>query len=168
MSRYHTAIHTPVFPSQVSGYSSLSGALALPPPEFSSPHRHRVPQLRVCETSESPVCDPIRFDYIGQAGQGVSLADFSVRSQHAIHQLVAGTNDHVLAGTGINKIHLRITVRFCSMSYMVILTCCIVAWLRAPEFCAKYASERCYFTGTAGSEYCYANLVFYGGEFFLF
>lgn len=113
MSRYHNAIHLPVFPSQISKYSSLSGALALPLPEFNSPHRHRVPQ-NVCKTSEPPVCDPIRFNYMGQAGQGVSLADFSSRSQSAINQLVAGTNDQVLAGTGIKEIHLRITVMLCS------------------------------------------------------
>jgi len=109
MSRYHNVIHIPVFPSQISKHSSLSGALALPPPEFNSPHRHRVPQ-KVCKTSEPPVCDPIRFDYTGQAGQGVSLADFSSRSQSVVTQLVAGTNDQVLAGTGIEEIHLRITV----------------------------------------------------------
>lgn len=107
MSRYHNAIHSPIFPSQISSYSSLSGALVSPPSQFNSPRRHRVPQ-NICQTSQGPVCGPISFDYIGQVGQGVSLADFSTRSQNAISQLVAGANDQVLAGTGIKKIHLRI------------------------------------------------------------
>jgi len=138
MSRYHNAIHIPVFPSQISRYSSLSGALTLPPPEFHSPCRHRVPQ-NVCKTSEPPECDPIRFDYIGQVGQGVSLADFNARSKNAINQLVAGTNDQVLAGTGIEKIHLRIMVcpnvpMLCLNVYLDSDTdlLYIVAWLRAP------------------------------------
>ncbi|KAF5362299.1 hypothetical protein D9756_002046 [Leucocoprinus leucothites] len=107
MSRYHNAIHSPVFPSQISSYSSLSGALTPPRAQFSSSRRRRVPQ-NVCQTASGPICPPIGFDYIGQAGQGVSLADFSARSQNAISQLVAGANDQVLAGTGINKIKLRI------------------------------------------------------------
>ncbi|KAF5362296.1 hypothetical protein D9756_002043 [Leucocoprinus leucothites] len=107
MSRYHNAIHSPVFPSQISSYSSLSGALTPPPAQFNSSRRRRVPQ-NVCQTSGGPACGPIGFDYIGQAGQGVSLADFSARSQNAISQLVAGANDQVLAGTGISKLHLRI------------------------------------------------------------
>ncbi|KAJ3573835.1 hypothetical protein NP233_g2170 [Leucocoprinus birnbaumii] len=107
MSRYHNAIHSPVFPSQVSSYSSLSGALAPPPSQFANPRRRRVPQ-NICKMSSGPICAPISFDYIGQAGQGVSLADFSARSQNAISQLVAGANDQVLAGSGINKINLRI------------------------------------------------------------
>ncbi|KXN90314.1 hypothetical protein AN958_04347 [Leucoagaricus sp. SymC.cos] len=107
MARYHSSIHPPVFPSQMSSYSSLSGALAPPPSQFSSPRRRRVPQS-VCQTSSGPVRVPIGFDYIGHDGQGVSLADFSTRSQNAITQLVAGANDQVLAGLGISKIHLRI------------------------------------------------------------
>lgn len=109
MSRYHNSIHSPVFPSQISSYSSLSGALAPPPPQFTSPRRRRVPQS-VCNASSGPICGPIGFDYIGQAGQGVSVADFSARSQNAISQMVAGANDQVLAGTGIGKINLRIMV----------------------------------------------------------
>ncbi|KXN90320.1 hypothetical protein AN958_04353 [Leucoagaricus sp. SymC.cos] len=107
MARYHNSIHAPVFPSQMSSYSSLSGALIPLPSQFGSPRRRRVPQ-NVCQTSSGPVCGPIGFDYIGHAGQGVSLADFSARSQNAIAQLVAGANDQVLAGLGISKIHLRI------------------------------------------------------------
>jgi hypothetical protein len=58
------------------------------------------------------MCGPIGFDYIGQAGQGVSLSDFTALSQNAISQKVADANDQVLAGTGINKINLRIMVSF--------------------------------------------------------
>lgn len=109
MSRYHNPIHSPIFPSQISSYSSLSGALAPPPSQFISTRRRRVPQS-TCKTSNGPICGPIGFDYIGQAGQGVSLADFSARSQNAISQMVAGANDQVLSQTGIGKIHLRIMV----------------------------------------------------------
>ncbi|KAF9442250.1 hypothetical protein P691DRAFT_848998 [Macrolepiota fuliginosa MF-IS2] len=107
MARYHNPIHAPIFPSQISSYSSLSGALAPPPSQFASSRRRRVPQ-NVCKTNNSSICGPIGFDYIGQAGQGVSLADFSARSQNAISQMVAGANDQVLAGTGTSKINLRI------------------------------------------------------------
>ncbi|EKM81472.1 hypothetical protein AGABI1DRAFT_105050 [Agaricus bisporus var. burnettii JB137-S8] len=107
MSRYHNPIHSPIFPSQISSYSSLSGALAPPPSQFISTRRRRVPQS-TCKTSNGPICGPIGFDYIGQAGQGVSLADFSARSQNAISQMVAGANDQVLSQTGIGKINLRI------------------------------------------------------------
>ncbi|KAF9450690.1 hypothetical protein P691DRAFT_664746 [Macrolepiota fuliginosa MF-IS2] len=107
MARYHNPIHAPIFPSQISSYSSLSGALAPPPSQFASSRRRRVPQ-NVCKTNSGPICGPIGFDYIGQGGQGVSLADFSARSQNAISQMVAGANDQVLAGTGTSKINLRI------------------------------------------------------------
>ncbi|EKM81476.1 hypothetical protein AGABI1DRAFT_105053 [Agaricus bisporus var. burnettii JB137-S8] len=107
MSRYHNSIHSPIFPSQVSSYSSLSGALAPPPSQFTSSRRRRVPQS-TCKTSSGPICGPIGFDYIGQAGQGVSLADFSARSQNAICQMVTDANDQALSGMAISKINLRI------------------------------------------------------------
>jgi hypothetical protein len=109
MPRYHSSIHSPIFPSQLSSYSALSGALAPPPSQFTSSRRRRVPQS-TCKTSNGPICGPIGFDYIGQAGQGVSLADFSARSQNAINQMVTGANDQVLSGTAISKINLRIMV----------------------------------------------------------
>ncbi|XP_006461571.1 hypothetical protein AGABI2DRAFT_118446 [Agaricus bisporus var. bisporus H97] len=107
MPRYHSSIHRPVFPSQVSSYSSLSGALTPPPSQFISSRRQRVPQS-ASKISTGPICGPIDFDYIGQAGQGVSMADFSVRSQNAISQMVAGANEQILAGTGVVMIKLRI------------------------------------------------------------
>lgn len=109
MPRYHSSIHRPVFPSQVSSYSSLSGALTPPPSQFISSRRQRVPQS-ASKISTGPICGPIDFDYIGQAGQGVSMADFSVRSQNAISQMVAGANEQILAGTGVVMIKLRIMV----------------------------------------------------------
>ncbi|KAF9442248.1 hypothetical protein P691DRAFT_739131 [Macrolepiota fuliginosa MF-IS2] len=107
MSRYHNPIHAPVFPSQVSSYSTLSGALASPPCRFNSQRRRRVPQA-VCKTHSGPMCAPITFDYIGQVGQGVSLADFSARSQNLLGQMVTGANDLVLAGSGVKAIRLHV------------------------------------------------------------
>ncbi|KAF9444934.1 hypothetical protein P691DRAFT_676670 [Macrolepiota fuliginosa MF-IS2] len=107
MSRYHSPIHTPVFPSQMSGYSSLSGALSPAPSQFANPRRRRVPQSAV-KASGSPVTHPVSFDYIGYAQQGVSIVDFSARSANALAQMVAGGNDLVLANTGVRQINLRI------------------------------------------------------------
>lgn len=56
------------------------------------------------------MCVPIAFDYIGQVGQGVSLADFSARSQNALAQMVAGAQDLVLASTGIKTMRLHVMV----------------------------------------------------------
>ncbi|KAF5361901.1 hypothetical protein D9756_002038 [Leucocoprinus leucothites] len=107
MSRYHNTIHPPVFPSQLSAYSTLSGALIPPPSRFTSSRRRRVPQI-LCKTSSGPMCAPITFDYIGQTGQGVSVADFSARSQNALVQMVTGANDLVLATTGVKTATLHI------------------------------------------------------------
>ena len=109
MSHYHSAIHTPVFPSQVSGYSSLSGALTPPPSQFANPRRRRVPQCAV-KAAGSPVTHPISFDYIGYSQQGVSIVDFSARSANALAQMIAGGNDLVLATTGVKQINLRVMV----------------------------------------------------------
>ncbi|KXN90319.1 hypothetical protein AN958_04352 [Leucoagaricus sp. SymC.cos] len=106
MSRYHTAIHSPVFPSQVSGYSSLSGALS-PNSQFANPRRYRIPQC-AAKAAGAPVAQPVSFDYIGYAHQGVSIADFHVRSANALSQMIAGGNDLVLAQTGVREINLRI------------------------------------------------------------
>ncbi|KXN90315.1 hypothetical protein AN958_04348 [Leucoagaricus sp. SymC.cos] len=108
MSRYHNSIHRPVFPSQLSSYSTLSGALIPPPSRFNSSRRKRVPQT-LCKTHSGPMCAPIMFDYIGQAGQGVSLADFGARSQNALVHMVAGANDLVLSGTGVKSMTVHIT-----------------------------------------------------------
>lgn len=142
MSRYHNSIHSPIFPSQVSSYSSLSGALAPPPSQFTSSRRRRVPQS-TCKTSSGPICGPIGFDYIGQAGQGVSLADFSARSQNAICQMVTDANDQALSGMAISKINLRIMVSisiFISpVGFELIRFSLIVDWIRTSEFCSEYA-----------------------------
>ncbi|KAJ3573842.1 hypothetical protein NP233_g2162 [Leucocoprinus birnbaumii] len=107
MSRYHNAIHPPVFPSQLSSYSTLSGALIPPPSRFTSSRRRRVPQA-LCKASSAPICPPITFDYIGQSGQGVSVADFSARSQNALVQMVTGANDLVLANMGVKSVNLHV------------------------------------------------------------
>ncbi|KAF5362300.1 hypothetical protein D9756_002047 [Leucocoprinus leucothites] len=107
MSRYHNSIHMPVFPSQVSGYSSLSGALAPPPSRFANPRRQRVPQPAV-KASGGPVAQPISFDYIGYSQQGVPIADFNARSANALIQLIAGGNDLPLANTNLKQINLCI------------------------------------------------------------
>lgn len=109
MSRYHNPIHAPVFPSQLSSYSTLSGALVPPPSRFNSQRRKRVPQT-LCKTSSGPMCAPIGFDYLGQAGQGVSLADFSTRSQNALAKMITGANDLVLANLGLKSMRLHVTV----------------------------------------------------------
>ncbi|KXN90324.1 hypothetical protein AN958_04357 [Leucoagaricus sp. SymC.cos] len=106
MAHYHNPIHMPVFPSQVSDYSSLSGALS-PPTQFASPRRCRVPQC-AAKASGGPVAKPVSFDYIGYSHQGVSIVDFSARSANALIQMIAGGNDLVLAGTGVQHINLRI------------------------------------------------------------
>jgi hypothetical protein len=106
---YHNAIHCPVFPSQLSSYSTLSGALIPPPPRFTSVRRKRVPQT-LCKTNSGPICPPISFDYIGQAGQGVSIADFNTRSQNALMQMITGANDLVLANTDVKTVCLHIMV----------------------------------------------------------
>ncbi|KXN90313.1 hypothetical protein AN958_04346 [Leucoagaricus sp. SymC.cos] len=107
MSRYHNPIHTPIFPSQASGYSSLSGALS-PTSQFSNPCRHRVPQSAT-KAIGSPISHPISFDYIGYTKQGVSIVDFSARSANALAQMVAGGGDPVLAHTDVKQIDIRIT-----------------------------------------------------------
>ncbi|KAF5362295.1 hypothetical protein D9756_002042 [Leucocoprinus leucothites] len=107
MSLYHNAIHSPVFPSQVSGYSSLSGALSPPPSQFANPRRRRVPQC-AAKAAGSPVANPVMFDFIGYSQQGVSIAEFHVRSANALSQVIAGGNDLVLANTGVQEINLRI------------------------------------------------------------
>ncbi len=109
MSRYHNPIHVPVFPSQLSSYSTLSEALAQTS-RFTSQRRKRVPQA-ICKTRTGPTYAPISFDYIGQVGQGVSLADFSARSQNALAQMVTGANDLVLANTNIKSMKLHVMVR---------------------------------------------------------
>ncbi len=109
MSRYHSPIHAPIFPSQMSGYSSLSGALSPPPSQFANPRRRRVPQP-AAKAAGNPVTPPISFDYIGYSQQGVSIVDFSARSANALSQMVAGGNDLVLAGVGIQQINLKIMV----------------------------------------------------------
>lgn len=110
MSRYHSPIHTPIFPSQVSGYSSLSGALSPPPSQFANSRRRRVPQCAVKAAGNPVFTQPISFDYIGYSQQGVSIVDFSARSANALAQMVAGGNDLVLANTGVSQINLRIMV----------------------------------------------------------
>jgi hypothetical protein len=110
MSRYHNPIHSPVFPSQISSYSSLSGALTPAPSQFTNPYRHRLPQT-VAKTSGSPVMYPIAFDYINYSKQGVSIVDFSARSANVLAQMVAGGSDLVLSGTNVQQINIRITVR---------------------------------------------------------
>ncbi|KAJ3573844.1 hypothetical protein NP233_g2166 [Leucocoprinus birnbaumii] len=107
MSHYHNAIHAPVFPSQVSGYSSLSGALTPPPSQFVNSRRRRVPQC-AAKAAGGPVAHPVMFDYIGQSQQGVSVAEFHVRSTNVLGQMIAGGNDLVLANTGVQEINLRI------------------------------------------------------------
>ncbi len=109
MSRYHSSIHAPVFPSQMSGYSSLSGALSPPPSQFTSPRRRRVPQP-AAKAAGNPVTHPVLFDYIGCSQQGVSIVDFSARSANALAQMVAGGNDLVLASAGVQQINLKIMV----------------------------------------------------------
>lgn len=114
MATYYTGgIHTLIHPSQISTYSSLTGALTPTPPpsQFTSPSRHRVPQ-RACKNMGAPVFPPISFDYFSQARQGIALRDFSVKSQNALNQLFAGANEPVLATAGIQKIDLRIMVSF--------------------------------------------------------
>lgn len=143
MSRYHNSIHSPIFPSQVSSYSSLSGALAPPPSQFTSSRRRRVPQS-TCKTSSGPICGPIGFDYIGQAGQGVSLADFSARSQNAICQMVTDANDQALSGMAISKINLRIMVSISIFISpvgfeLIRFSLMIVDRIRTSEFCSEYA-----------------------------
>ncbi|KAF5361897.1 hypothetical protein D9756_002036 [Leucocoprinus leucothites] len=107
MSRYHNPIHSPIFPSQVSGYSSLSGALTPSPSQFTSTRRHRVPQA-AAKASGQPMTQPISFDYIGYSKQGVSIVDFSARSANALAQMIAGGNDPVLAHTNVQQINIRI------------------------------------------------------------
>ncbi|XP_006461580.1 hypothetical protein AGABI2DRAFT_205388 [Agaricus bisporus var. bisporus H97] len=108
MSRYHNSIHTPVFRSQVSDYSSLSGALTPPSSQFTDPRRHRVPQC-AAKPAGQPVSEPISFDYIGYLGQGVRIVDFSALSANALANMVASGNDLVLARTGVKQINLRIS-----------------------------------------------------------
>ncbi|KAL9713334.1 hypothetical protein Ac2012v2_002939 [Leucoagaricus gongylophorus] len=107
MFRYYTCIHTPVFPSQLSGYSSLSGALSLSPSQFTHPCHHRVPQP-VAKTTGRPIYQPIMFDYIGYFQQGVLLADFNARSVNALVQMVVGGNDLPLANTCVKEMNLYI------------------------------------------------------------
>ncbi|KXN90318.1 hypothetical protein AN958_04351 [Leucoagaricus sp. SymC.cos] len=106
---YTTPVHDLIHPSQLSTYSSLAGALtpAPPPSQFTSPNRERVPQI-ACKRISTPIFSPIAFDYFSQARQGVALRDFSVKSQGAVNQIVAGANEPVLANTGLQKIDLRV------------------------------------------------------------
>jgi len=106
---YSGSVHTLVHPSQISTYSSLAGALtpAPPPSQFTSPSRRRVPQ-NACKNVDAPAFLPISFDYFSQARQGIALRDFSVKSQNALSQLIAGANEPVLSNTGIHKMDLRI------------------------------------------------------------
>jgi len=108
-SRYHSSIHAPVFPSQLSNYSALSAALASSHTPFVSPRRKRVPQT-LCKTSAGPMCSPITFDYLGHTGQGVSLADLSTRSQHALAQMITGANDQALANLNVKSMRLHVMV----------------------------------------------------------
>ncbi|KAF7770239.1 hypothetical protein Agabi119p4_6213 [Agaricus bisporus var. burnettii] len=104
-SRYHNSIHAPVFPSQLSTYSALSGALAAS--QFTSPRRKRVPQT-LCKTNTGPMCSPVTFDYLGHTGQGVSLADFSTRSQNALAQMITGANDQTLVKLSVKSMKLHV------------------------------------------------------------
>lgn len=121
MFRYYTCIHTPVFPSQLSGYSSLSGALSLSPSQFTHPCHHRVPQP-VAKTTGRPIYQPIMFDYIGYFQQGVLLADFNARSVNALVQMVVGGNDLPLANTCVKEMNLYIMVRMSCNTESICLT----------------------------------------------
>jgi len=111
MAPYYSCIHRPVFPSQRSGYSSLSGALSPPPSPFQRSSRHRVPQL-VAKAAGRPVCQPVFFDYVGSAQQGVFVSDFGSRSTHALAEMMAGSHDLPLADApAVKEINLRIKVR---------------------------------------------------------
>jgi hypothetical protein len=115
MSHYHNAIHSPVFPSQLSGYSSLSGALSPPPSQFGNSRRRRVPQCPA-KAAGSSVVDPVMFDYMSYSRQGVSISEFHVRSTNVLAQMIAGGSDLVLANTGAQEINLRIMVSINSRS----------------------------------------------------
>jgi len=110
MSPYYSCIHLPVFPSQRSGYSSLSGALSPSPPQFKQSSRYRVPQS-MAKTTGRPISRPVFFDYNGDFHQGVFIADFSTRSANALIGMIAGSNDFPLANTCVKEINLCIKVR---------------------------------------------------------
>jgi hypothetical protein len=56
------------------------------------------------------MCSPITFDYLGHTGQGVSLADLSTRSQHALAQMITGANDQALANLNVKSMRLHVMV----------------------------------------------------------
>ena len=103
-------------PSQISSYSTLSGALTESTP-FQSPYRRWLPQtayVPVCKFrsttgSAGGVHSAVSFDYIGAKGQGVSMRD--ARNMATLGQL-KGSNDFVMAGVKSPKVTLRIMVSF--------------------------------------------------------
>ncbi|KAF5361855.1 hypothetical protein D9756_002050 [Leucocoprinus leucothites] len=107
---HRSCLHLPVFPSQLSTYSTLAGALTLEAPrQFTNPRRRRVPQYKTKSLpGHDPLCPPILFDYISAQGQGVPIHDFIVLSTNALAQDISGAHDQVLAGLGVRVMTLRI------------------------------------------------------------
>lgn len=129
MSVYRSPLHPPLFPSQISSYSSLTGALTIKPTKrFDNPRRRRVPQYKSrVPAGGVPLCPPILFDYFKAHGQGVPANDFIVLSANALAREVSGANDQTLTGLDIDHLNLRIMVSLqlhlpCAISDFEVLT----------------------------------------------
>lgn len=114
MLLYRSSLHPPVFPSQISSYSSLAGALsANPTRQFINPRRRRVPQYKskVPPRSRDLHHPPILFDHFEARGQGVPVHDFIALSTNALAREVTGAHDQILASLNSRQLTLRILVR---------------------------------------------------------
>ncbi|KAF9444937.1 hypothetical protein P691DRAFT_676691 [Macrolepiota fuliginosa MF-IS2] len=111
MSLYRSSLHPPVFPSQISSYSSLADALnSNTRRQFANPRRRRVPQYKSkIPLGFNPRRPPILFDHFDACGQGVPVHDFITLSTNALAREVIGAHDQVLAGLDIRQLTLRIT-----------------------------------------------------------
>ncbi|KAG5730979.1 hypothetical protein E4T56_gene4013 [Termitomyces sp. T112] len=117
---YSNPLHPPVDPANYSRYSSLEGALDLPPSQptstFLSPTRRRLPQPSYIPVSKwkaamgrlNQLHNPITFDYIGYSKQGVPMQELMARGTTALASMIQGANDAVFAHTGLIRIAFRI------------------------------------------------------------
>ncbi|KXN90328.1 hypothetical protein AN958_04361 [Leucoagaricus sp. SymC.cos] len=105
-----SALHLPVFPSQLSTYSSLAGALTIElSPRFLNPRRQRVPQQK-CKAppGQGPLFPPILFDHLASRGQGVPIYNFIVLSTSTLEREVSGAHDEVLADLTSRVMTIRV------------------------------------------------------------
>ncbi|KAJ8081411.1 hypothetical protein PM082_007252 [Marasmius tenuissimus] len=122
MSHYNS-LHSNVSTSQMSSYSSLSGALTYNQngnashPTNPLTRKCRVPQTPYVPSSKwraqtgraHPLNGTISFDLIGLQGQGIPLREVRTRGPQGLQQAMQGANDMILGHTQLRKIafHIR-------------------------------------------------------------